>query len=95
MTEEEIRNLNEQEVFEELERQFGDDALESRGSYTQGFELEIERRKLQHEYVLYIASLLGLPDVISEWDESDAWQFLNADLSTRIRAALLASHILE
>ena len=69
--------------------------LEERGSFTQEFELEIERRNLTHEYILHLVSMLNLPESFAQWDESKAWQFLRADLSHRARAALLAANILD
>jgi|GEM_PF-5205587 len=95
MTEQEILELNQNEVYDELQKEFGQDALKEVGSFTQEFEMEVARRGLKQEYILHVKSFLGLPESFDDWNETDAWDFLRADLATRARAALLASHILD
>ena len=60
MTEQEILELNQNEVYDELQKEFGQDALKEVGSFTQEFEMEVARRGLKQEYILHVKSFLGL-----------------------------------
>lgn len=62
MTEQEILDLNQNEIYDGLQKEFGQNALGEVGSFTQEFKMEVSRRGLKQEYVLHIKSLLGLPE---------------------------------
>ncbi|MBD3276529.1 MAG: hypothetical protein GF372_14535 [Candidatus Marinimicrobia bacterium] len=94
MTEEEILNMDDQEVFTELQEQFGQDALEEVGSYTQQFEIQLEQRGQLTDYIAFLKSMTDTPENFENWSEKDAWQLMKADLRTRARAALLSTDTL-
>lgn len=94
MTEDEVMDMDDYEVFEELKGQYGEDALKEVGSYTQQFEIALEHRGKTRDYVTYLKSLADLPDAFNKWDEEDAWKLMTTDMRIRARAALLASDII-
>jgi len=94
MTEEEVLNMDDQEVFTELQEQFGQDALEEVGSYTQQFEIRLEQRGQLTDYIAFLKSMTEASENFKDWTEKDAWQLMKAGLRTRARAALLSSETL-
>ncbi len=94
MTEDEIMDMDDQEVFAELREQFGQDALQEVGSYTQQFEILIEQRGQLSDYIAHLKSMTNNPENFSEWNEKNAWQLMTADLRLRARAALLSAGML-
>lgn len=94
MTEEEILKMDDQEVFTELQEQFGQDAFEEVGGYTQQFEIQLEQRGQLADYIAHLKSMADVPENFQDWSENDAWQLMKTGLRTRARAALLSSQVL-